>query len=374
MRSLILSSLTVAALLAASTAALAENPNVAFRDPLQTAAEPLSGALTASRQPVLALANIQQGARHRLVGVGLRGLILLSDDAGVSWRQAHVPVQSDLVSVCFVSAQEGWAVGHDGVILHSDDGGETWRKQFDGSMAHSALTSYYQERITNGEKSLKPFLDEVELNTQNGATLPFLSVYFENNRVGYAVGSFGMIVATDDGGTTWRPWLDHVDNDKFLNLNDIRAVGGSIYIVGEQGTVYKLDRKRAHFVSVSPDYKGSFFRIVGNDDFQLAVGLNGTAFRSGDGGRSWIAVVTGARTSLTSGTVYGNGQVLLTAEGGQLLYSKDAARSFTLLRPERPLLYADVTGVGGGWYVFSGYQGIERQMINPAPNFASVQK
>ena len=67
-------------------------------------------------------------AGERLVAVGERGHVLLSDDAGRSWRQARtVPSRTMLTAVAFVDASHGWAVGHDEIILCTADGGETWR-------------------------------------------------------------------------------------------------------------------------------------------------------------------------------------------------------------------------------------------------------
>jgi photosystem II stability/assembly factor-like uncharacterized protein len=74
-------------------------------------------------------------AGERLVAVGERGTVLLSDDHGASWKQAAVPVQVTLASVCFADAKTGWAAGHLGVILRSDDAGATWQKQLDGIQA-----------------------------------------------------------------------------------------------------------------------------------------------------------------------------------------------------------------------------------------------
>lgn len=344
--------------------------NNVFKDPLVTPADARPAAtVNLSRQPTLALARVDEGTRERFVAAGLHGLILFSNDDGMHWRQAQVPVQSDLVSLSFISEKQGWAVGHDGVILHTGDGGETWKKQFDGELAHDALTSFYKARVAKGEKGLQPFLDEIELNTKSGATWPFLSVYFESQQIGYAVGSFGMIVKTVDGGKTWEPWLDHIDNDKFLNLNDIRKIGQDIYIAGEQGTVYRLDRKQQRFVGISPNYKGSFFHIVGNDRFLLAVGLNGTAFRSVDGGHSWEAVKTGVHTSLTSAALSVDDKVVvLTGEGGQVLCSIDDARSFSPFPVDKPMLFADVVASNGAWFVFAGFQGIERKEFRHKQN------
>ncbi|MBI5444053.1 MAG: glycosyl hydrolase, partial [Deltaproteobacteria bacterium] len=74
-------------------------------------------------------------AGKRLVSVGERGTVLLSDDDGRTWRQAKVPVSLTLTCVCFASERSGWAAGHSGVVLRTSDGGETWVKQLDGRQA-----------------------------------------------------------------------------------------------------------------------------------------------------------------------------------------------------------------------------------------------
>ena len=57
-------------------------------------------------------------AGDRTVVVGERGHILWMDGADNHWRQADVPVSSDLTAVQFVDENTGWVVGHDGVVLH----------------------------------------------------------------------------------------------------------------------------------------------------------------------------------------------------------------------------------------------------------------
>ena len=105
-----------------------------FQDPLDAAAP--STRFTATTH-LTAIAR----AGNRLVSVGVRGLIVLSDDEGKTWRQAPAPVSSDLVSVRFVTPSRGWACGHDGVILATSDGGEHWVKQLDGRMARNGAAT-----------------------------------------------------------------------------------------------------------------------------------------------------------------------------------------------------------------------------------------
>ena len=78
-------------------------------------------------------------AGDRIVVVGERGYVLLSDDNGKSWRQTPTPTSVTLTSVGFATPTEGWAVGHMGVILHTTDGGSSWSKQLDGIVAARSM-------------------------------------------------------------------------------------------------------------------------------------------------------------------------------------------------------------------------------------------
>jgi len=64
-------------------------------------------------------------AGKRVLTVGDRGVILLSDDQGTTWRQAQqVPTRATLTVIFVADEKTLWAVGHWGVILKSVDGGE----------------------------------------------------------------------------------------------------------------------------------------------------------------------------------------------------------------------------------------------------------
>lgn len=332
-----------------------------FQDPLDVPSVQRFGAQKVTSQPLMAIAN----AGGRIVAVGLRGLVIFSDDNGRSWRQARVPVQTDLVAVQFVTPRQGWASGHDAVILHTEDGGESWTKQFDNRLAAVVLPAYYERRLASGDASVAPLLKEVQLNTQGDTSLPFLSVYFSDLQHGFAVGSFGMIVATEDGGKHWLPWLDHIDNKGYLNLNSIRKIGDDLIIAGEQGSVYRYDEKAKSFVAISTPYKGSFFDITGTNSFMLAVGLRGTAFRSVDKGSTWQHIETPVKDTITSASVSGrDDEIVLTTSGGALLVSSDHGLTFRESEVSHPMLLTAVSTLKNGWVVLAGLQGVDMAKLD----------
>lgn len=350
---------------AASTVALllsilvyAQAGNKAFQDPLDVSAVRQFGFRGITSQPLMAITN----TGTRVVAVGLRGLIIFSDDKGRSWHQAQVPVQTDLVAVQFVNPDQGWATGHDAVILHTEDGGQTWTKQFDNRVAAVTFPAYYRKKIDLGDVSAAPFLKEVQLDTQGDTSLPLLSVYFGDPLHGIAVGSFGMIVATDDGGKHWLPWLDHIENKDFLNLNVIRKIGNDLVIAGEQGGVYRYDEKRRLFIAVSAPYKGSFFDIAGTDGFLVAAGLRGTVYRSIDRGATWQHVDTPVKDSFTAAAIV-DGVTVLGSSAGGLLVSRDQGLTFQTQAVSHPMLFTAIDALSPRSLVLAGLQGIDVEQV-----------
>jgi photosystem II stability/assembly factor-like uncharacterized protein len=329
-----------------------------FQDPLDCAAQTRHSL---DRRPLLAIAR----AGASLVAVGSRGMIIRSEDEGKSWIQSAVPVQSDLLAVHFPTPTDGWAVGHNGVILHSSDGGRSWAKQFDGRVAAEVFRNFYAAR---GTEAAAKATAQLEQNFKAGPALPWLDVWFEDAERGFVVGSFGMIAATVDGGKTWEPWLERIDDDRSLNLNGIRGVGRNLYVAGERGMVFKLDRKSQRFKGIATGYTGSFFGIVGTSESLLAFGLRGVLYRSGDGGTTWAPLKVPVEATVTAGTVSGSGAFVLVNSAGQLLLGDRKGGSFTVIQPAAPMRYTGVLLASQGTVVVTGLSGIRTESISGRAN------
>lgn len=327
-------------------------PRGAAIDPLDVAAVPTR--LVASTQTV-ALAR----AGERVVAVGVRGLIVYSDDAGAHWRQASVPVSSDLVTVTFVDAQRGWAGGHDGVILRSDDGGTTWTKQYDGRMAAKQLVAHFEQRSKAGDPQAARLLEEMKRNYAGGPEQPVLDLWFETPERGWAVGGFGTLLGTEDGGRTWQSWVERVDVDQMYHYNAIRGFGGDVYIASERGMLFKLDRTRGRFALIETGYKGSYFGLAGTPDYVVAFGLRGTAYRSRDRGATWSKLDVGVPSGLTGGTVLADGSLVLVTQDGRLLRSTDQGDKFQAVSGVRPTMLTGVAPVDPKRLVLSGLSGVQ---------------
>jgi photosystem II stability/assembly factor-like uncharacterized protein len=297
---------------------------------------------------------------ERLVAVGPRGHVVVSTDAGTSWKQAEVPVSSDLTAVHFANDKRGWVVGHDGVVLASSDGGLTWTKQLDGRAVNDLILADVKAKLAADPQSpeLLALVAEAERYSEQGPDKPFLDVWFENETHGFVVGAYNLLLETTDGGQTWASWFDRAENPRFMNLYSIRPAAGGLYIAGEGGTVLKLDPVARRFASVSVDYGGSLFGIADAGDAVVVFGLRGNAFRSADGGATWTRIETGLPATIVSATRMDHGEIVLVDQGGRIAMSHDGAMSFDLIPRKRSLPLTSIAYAGAERLAATGPFGV----------------
>lgn len=293
-------------------------------------------------------------AGPRIVAVGEHGVIVLSDDGGASWRQAVVPVSVTLTAIHFPTPRLGWAVGHGAVVLHSADGGETWKSQFDGNKAAALVLQAARSTAGSsgaGDKRLKA----AEQLVSEGPDKPLLGVHFVDERHGVIVGAYGIAFETLDGGASWLPLMNRIENAGALHLYAVDSQGDSLCIAGEQGVVLRsLDRGRT-FGRIESPYNGSYFSVAcGGDGSIFLGGLNGNAYWSGDGIQGWQKVDSGSQVSIVSIRRTAEGRLLVADQAGRVMRSDDGGRSLSInpWRTQAPLsafvMLADQRLVGVG--------------------------
>jgi photosystem II stability/assembly factor-like uncharacterized protein len=332
------STLVVAALFVTGGALAQLDANDAANKPAEI--EPL-----ASKSLILDLAT----AGSRIVAVGERGHVLLSDDQGASWRQAKsVPTRVMLTAVFFADPQYGWAVGHDETILNTVDGGETWTRSH--------------------------FAPE--------AQQPLLDLWFANRVSGIAVGAYGAYFTTNDGGRHWAsakfapPPAKQATHDgeaapneeeppPDYHLNRIVGVGNRLYVAAEAGQLYRSDDRGATWHVLPSPYEGSFFGLVPiRGDGLLAFGLRGHLYRSADAGETWTELQSHTTSMLTDGIAINDLRVVIGGLAGVLLVSGDAGETFRLTQQDdRKGISALLPGTAGA-VVIAGEGGVRTLRID----------
>ena len=285
----------------------------------------------------------------KIVVVGERGHILISEDLGFSWQQQQAPTRATLTSVFFVDPLNGWAAGHIGIILRTRDGGRHWQ--------------------------------EVYANAEDGR--PILDIWFPDPTHGFAVGAYGLILATEDAGETWKPLdfnpailkVDDTVTDAFteeeqeaeawgidFHLNQIAATkSGRVYIAAEAGNLYRSDDGCRSWISLPSPYEGSFYGILPLTKTNLlSFGLRGHLFRSADAGINWTSIDSGTQATLNDGIHLRDGRIALAGLAGTLLISSDDGHSFELFAQEDRAGIAKVLQADDGALILVGEQGVKR--------------
>ncbi|AQA19155.1 hypothetical protein BST95_13795 [Halioglobus japonicus] len=268
---------------------------------------------------------------------GHHGHILFSEDGGDSWTQAEVPVRSALLDIHFPTPELGWAVGHEGVILHSKDGGRTWEKQYDGlRYGTEGLEFYRQLAEQNPDDDLYPYLmDEMQFAIDQGADKPLFKVYFHDANYGHALGAYGMILRTEDGGQNWMHVLHSMENDSFFHVFDFAPLTeeGKFFLAGEAGLFMIGDAvaQKGSLVENVP-WEGSFFTAESAADGAIVLGgLRGRMFRTVDAGETWAEVQKPPGSSLVDSVTLKDGRMIFAGIAGDMFFSSDNGQTFNYL-------------------------------------------
>lgn len=324
-----------------------------FLDPLDRPASVVNNLAGAHLNAVAAAGN-------RLVAVGVRGLIMVSDDAGATWRQVDSPVSSDLLAVNFPTQQQGWAVGQEGVVLHSSDQGKSWVKQYDGRQAANELVEHYTKLAEGGDQAALAYLDGVKLNYKDGPEQALMDVWFADDQHGFVAGTFGTLLGTEDGGKTWVSWMERVDNPDFLHYLAISGSGEQVFIASERGIVFRFNKGSGRFDLVETGYSGSFFGIEVTPQAVVAAGLRGTAYKSLDQGASWSSMQTGVKVALSDVQALPDSRFLLASVDGRVIISDAKLDTFQSVSTSRPGRFSSLALLPDGKVVTVGYSGVRQ--------------
>jgi photosystem II stability/assembly factor-like uncharacterized protein len=287
-------------------------------DALERPAQPDPGAASAV---LLAVSR----AGRRLVAAGEQGIVVLSDDGGRSWRQGRVPVSSTLAALWFQDDQNGWAVGHHGVVLRTLDGGATWSRQ-----------------------------------PGAGSDATLLDLTFTGPRRGFIVGAYGSLLVTSDGGDRWMPGQQRLADAAGRHLYGVRGEAADVYVVGEQGALYRSSDDGETFAPLRSPSEGSFFGLLVSGPQVVIYGLRGRLFLSPDRGQSWQTPASATTSSLTAGARLADGSILLASQLGQLLLGAEAGGRWVALPDRLPTAALGLVDSGDGAVVVVGARGAAR--------------
>jgi len=269
------------------------------------------------------------------------------------------------------------AVGDHGIVLLSDTNGAEFR-QAKSVPVRSTLTSvFFVDDKTGwavGHWGVVLRTDDAgeSWKTQRSDTAvdqPLFSVYFKDKDRGWAVGLWSLMLSTNDGGKTWVPVrLPAPPGGKKADRNLLKIFAnrmGTLFVAAEQGMVlWSYDGESWSYVNTG--YKGSFWTgIVLNNGTLLVGGLRGTIYRSTDDGRSWRESKTELKSSITDFGEAG-GKVFAVGLDGVVLESGDQGISFKGTQREDRMPFTALAVASNGRLVKFSKQGIVEDPPSPA--------
>ncbi len=267
-------------------------------------------SILAPKASLSLLLDVQQLSSGRLVAVGERGHILVSDDQGMTWQQKQVPTRSVLTALDFYDDKWGVAVGYEQTILITKDAGETW-----------TLNHYRKDSVDN------PALFDVE---------------FVSLQKIITVGSYGLYLQSNDGGDQWRERQVASLADIYEGFSHFYGIAVQpnskiLYLVGEKYVAAETadgDEISTGLLAISQDngdswtkltspYDGSFFGVnVATNNEVFAYGLKGNLYRSANQGTSWQKIDLNTNSGLHDLEFVDDNQWYLVGTSGTLLNSK----------------------------------------------------
>jgi len=218
------------------------------------------------------------------------GPVLKTTDGGATW-QTVAGITEVFSAIQFVTPTRGYMAGYAGRIERSDDGGKTWQTER-YEHAGEVLNSLYFVDSEHGFAAGGPGLFCRTIN--GGATWEtidtkrvedFWAVRFQTPEHGWIVGEDGLILETTDGGRTWTQKKSGTTK-ALLGLAFTST--GTVVAVGQGGTVLRSEED-GNWNAVASGTTAALNAVATAENTFRAVGTGGTTLVSADGGKSWIA-------------------------------------------------------------------------------------
>jgi len=157
-------------------------------------------------------------------------------------------------------------------------------------------------------------------------TNQIVSLSFANEQTGWAVGEYGTILKTTNGGMDWRiieiSWL-HFLLDVFFPT---KQVG---YAVGQEGQIIKTTDGGETWQRQMVAYSNNLHRVRFRDENEgWIVGEKGLLLHTTDGGATWQQQTSHTREDLNGITFIEQSGMCVVGNGGTILLSEDGGQSW----------------------------------------------
>lgn len=232
------------------------------------------------------------------------------------------------------------AVGDHGVVLLSDDQGKSFRQAREVPLStplngvsfadaqHGWAVGQWGAILVTSDGGDSWQIQRLASEEDR----PLFAVHFFNSRQGVAVGLWSLVLTTDDGGKTWtQQTLEAMPGSSRADLNLMGLFAdakGAVYATAERGQVLRSDDFGKTWRYLDTGYEGTLWTgAVLADGSLLVGGQRGTLLLGSAQGQDWRRVKLESKSSVTAIAVSGP-QVVVAGLDGLLVRSDNSGRDF----------------------------------------------
>jgi photosystem II stability/assembly factor-like uncharacterized protein len=258
---------------------------------------------------------------------GNHGLILRSADGGKTYQQIEAPTRRMLTAIILDAQGTAFAVGHDTTVLRSRDSGLSWQSVYCDPEADLGLFSIQA---------------------------------IGDSRV-VAVGAFGTLLISDDGGDHWKQELISEDGP---HLYSLQKSAERLVVTGEFGSIFESRDGGDVWTALESPYDGTFFHVmIDSPDSIIVMGLRGNLWE-GHPGR-WKRIDSGSEAALFGGCRVGTDEVIVVGDEGRALH-RSADGNWSDVSPGERRIISTAILLPDGNLLFLGDKGY-RNFDRPSP-------
>jgi len=285
----------------------------------------LSGVQMQQSRPVQRADLLQAAAEHAgtIVTVGAMGVILTSEDGGNSWQRTIVAGNPFFLDVSDCPT---------GAFYSIDTVGVLWSRQSDNSWSSAPLPQGDEPQALTCDPTGKLWVvggfATIMSSVDSGNSWDTFSldediylttVQFVDAVHGFVTGEFGIVLYTNDGGSSWQRARELPDSfyAQAAHFTD-RNTG---WVVGLNGTIWYTNDAAQSWQKESNGNDAPLYGIDAIGDVLVAVGDNATVLYRRASDPTWSKLDSAVGTRMYLRAIVGLGDRKFAAGGGGVLFT-----------------------------------------------------
>lgn len=282
------------------------------------------------------ISDIEVLSDGKVIIVGSDGFYQESTNGARTWVNVSTPVPSSrfIVSVNFLNDSDGF-IGNDfGDIYYTNDGGASWAEG--RSEPNTPLDFIHVDSdngVVRGVERGTLFLSDdagaswtelfdfdrfIRDDYGDYIRMDITTLDFQGDQ-GVAAGEHGLLLTTQDGGSTWDLLTDLLTS---TDIEDLHQVGDQVMAVGD-GFVLISNDAGDQWQLASRPVDDDLYYVDQMANGSWIIGGDGDIYISDDFGVSWTVINVGSNFEIRQGWIGNNGKIFLIGEKGQVAQSED---------------------------------------------------